>query len=79
MSLGRENIIMSQVKIQDYASSQYLVFNKDEKLEKIIDHFKKNEVTEGYFVDNKNQFLGKIRLIDVIGKKGEIGFLYKQN
>ena len=78
MSLGRENIIMSQVKILDYASNEYIVFNKDEKLENIIEHFAKKEVTEGYFVDNKNQFLGKIRLIDIIGKKSEIAFLYRQ-
>ena len=78
MSLGRENIIMSQIKIQDYASQDYLAFNKNAETKFILDSFKQKQVTEGYFIGNENEFLGKIRLIDIIDKKDKISFKYKE-
>ena len=78
MSLGRENIIMSQIKIQDYASQDYLAFNKNAEIKFILDSFKQKQMTEGYFIGDENEFLGKIRLIDIIDKKDKISFKYKE-
>ena len=78
MSLGRENIVMSQVKIKDYATQDYISFDKKMSINNIIKKFIKNEMTEGYFVENDNLFLGKIRLIDILDKKDLEGFSFKE-
>ena len=78
MSLGREHIVMSEIKIKDYLSHNYLKFEKDETIKNILIKFKRYQTTEGYFVDKNNFFQGKIRLIDIIDKNKNKGFPFRQ-
>ena len=78
MSLGRENIAMSQVEIGNHTTQDYIKFHKKETTTNILRAFINSKMTEGYFVTNGQQFLGKIRLIDIIDKKEKYGFELRQ-
>ena len=77
---GREFILMEDTNIKKYASKNYLKFNKSIKIKNAIKKFKRDNVTEGYFVDSKDKFLGKIKLISLIQNKNddELAFHFKE-
>ncbi len=78
MGHGREHILMSQTIIEKYADKNYLKLDKKIKTDDAIKKFKKYSLTEGYFLDKNENYLGKLRLIDIIDKKDKISFNYNE-
>ena len=69
---------MNTTNIGDFVEKKFLKFDKECSIEEALKGFKKFDCTEGYFVDNQNQFLGKLKLIDILGKKSEMSLKYKE-
>ena len=78
MNYGREHIMLSQETIEKYSSQDYVYFDKNIKNKEAIKKLKLKSSTEGYFIDENDKFLGKLRLIDIIDKKNEASFAYKE-
>jgi len=78
MGFGREYILMNTTQIGDFADGNYLKINKSYSVKKAIMMFKKANSTEGYFVDNDNNFLGKLKLIDIIGSDKDDAYKFKE-
>ena len=78
IGFGREFILMNTTNIGDFVEKKFLKFDKECSIEEALKGFKKFDCTEGYFVDNQNQFLGKLKLIDILGKKSEMSLKYKE-
>lgn len=78
MQFGREHIMLSQQTIKNYASNDYINFNDKITVDDAIKKFKKNTVTEGYFINKEKIYLGKLRLIDIIGRNNEECFKYRE-
>ena len=78
MNFGREHIMLSQQTIKKYANDDYLSFSTDTTVNEAIKKFKKYTVTEGYFLDRDKLYLGKLRLVDIIGRHDINCFKYKE-
>ncbi len=74
---GRESLLMNEISIDNFVQQDYIIFSKNIKINDAIQKFKKNNMTEGYFI-NENKYLGKLRLIDIIDKKNDMAFKYMQ-
>jgi len=75
---GREYILLSQTKIFNYIDQNYSVLSKDITTDAAIKILQKNNTTEGYFVDDDKNYLGKINLINLINSKSKNAFLLKE-
>ena len=71
ISKGREQILLNEIKIKTYASKDYTKIKENMKTTQVINAFIKNKTTEGYIISKNNEFLGKIRLMDIINKKDQ--------
>ena len=72
MSFGREHIMLSQQSIRKYCNNNYIAFDKSITVYEAVKIFKKQKSTEGYFLDKDKKFLGKLRLIDIIGLENNV-------
>ena len=70
---------MNTTQIGDFADDNYLKLDKSCTVKKAIIMFKKSNSTEGYFVDRDNNFLGKLKLIDIIGSDKDDAYKFKEN
>ncbi len=68
ISKGREQILLNEIKIKNFANKNFTHFTQDVSIKTAIKIFLKNKETEGYVVSKQNVFLGKVRLIDLINK-----------
>ena len=75
---GREHILLSQSKILDYIDKKYTSLNRTMTTDNVIKTLKKNKTTEGYFIDQDNNYLGKINIINLINKGSTEAFLLKE-
>jgi len=75
---GREYILLSQSKIINYIDENYSKFDKNITTNAAIKILQKNNTTEGYFVDNNKNYLGKINLINLINSKSKTAFLLRE-
>jgi len=75
---GREHILLSQSKILDYIDKKYTSLNTTMTIDNVIKTLKKNKTTEGYFIDQDNNYLGKINIINLINKGSTEAFLLKE-
>ncbi len=71
ISKGREQIILNNVVIGNYARKDFIKLSKEMKVSQVIKLFLKKKETEGYILSDKSIFIGKIRLIDIINKKDQ--------
>ena len=76
---GREYILLSQSKIVNYIDQNYSKLDKNITTDAAIKVLQKNNTTEGYFVDNNKNYLGKINLINLINSKSKTAFLLREN
>jgi CIC family chloride channel protein len=65
---GREQIILNEVLIEEYADKQYTKFSLNTSKETAIKLLVKNNTTEGYIISKENRYLGKISLINIINQ-----------
>ena len=75
---GREYILLSQTKVFNYIDQNYSVLSKDVMADNAIKILQKNNTTEGYFVDDDKNYLGKINLINLINSKSKNAYLLKE-
>ena len=75
---GREYILLSQTKVFNYIDQNYSVLSKDVTTDNAIKILQKNNTTEGYFVDDDKNYLGKINLINLINSKSKNAYLLKE-
>ena len=76
MGSGREHILLSQTSIEKYIDKNYLFLNKEISIENALKKFSQNNVTEAYFCDTNKIFLGKLKLVKIIGKKNDKAIKY---
>jgi len=76
MGSGREHILLSQTSIEKYIDKNYLFLNKEISIENALKKFSQNNVTEAYFYDTNKIFLGKLKLVKIIGKKNDKAIKY---
>ncbi len=76
MGSGREHILLSQTSIEKYIDKNYLFLNKEISIENALKKFSQNNVTEAYFYDINKIFLGKLKLVKIIGKKNDKAIKY---
>ena len=78
MDFGRENILLDQTKIINYASKDFLILNNNDDIKTAEKKFQKQKTTEGYFLDEKFYLIGKLKLINILNKRGKaINFVEK--
>ena len=70
MGFGREHILMTQTKILNYVSSNFLSLKLNSTNKNNIAQFKKMNSTEAYFIDKEQNYLGKLKLINILNKPG---------
>jgi len=75
---GREHILLSQTKVFNYIDQNYSMLHKEITTDAAIKILQKNKTTEGYFVDNDKNHLGKINLINLINSKSRKAFLLRE-
>ena len=75
---GREYILLSQTKVLNYIDQNYSMLNKDITTDAAINILQKNNTTEGYFIDNNKNYLGKINLINLIKSKSKTAFVLRE-
>ena len=59
MGFGREHILMTQTKILNYISSNFLSLKLNSTNKNNIIQFKKMNLTEAYFIDKEQNYFGK--------------------
>ena len=69
---------MSQTSIVKMIDKNCLYLKKEVLASDAIKLFKEFNVTEGYFKDEDNKFLGKLKIISLIGKTNELAFKYRE-
>ena len=74
---GREHILLSQTKVLNYIDQNYSMLNKEITTDAAIKILQQNNTTEGYFIDNNKNYLGKINLINLINSKSSKAFLFR--
>ena len=67
---GREQIRLNEALIKNYVDSKYTKLMITTSIEKAIKLLTTAKTTEGYIVSKENEYIGKISLINLIGKKG---------
>ena len=67
---GREQIRLNEAVIKNYVDSQYTKLKPTTSTENAIKLLTKSKTTEGYIVSEDNKYIGKISLLNLIGKKG---------
>ena len=78
IDLGREYILLDQTKIINYSSKEFLIFKNSDDINTAEKKFQEANTTEGYFLDEKFCLIGKLKLINVLNKRGKaINFVEK--
>ena len=70
MGFGREHILMTQTKILNYVSSDFLSLKLNSTNKNNIAQFKRMNSTEAYFIDKEQNYFGKLKLINILNKPG---------
>ena len=71
IDLGREYILLDQTKIINYSSKKFLIFKNSDDINTAEKKFQEANTTEGYFLDEKFCLIGKLKLINVLNKRGK--------
>ena len=68
---GREQIILNEMLIENYFDSNYTRFTPKTSINQAIKKLKSEKNTEGYIISNKDKYIGKINLLDLINVDNE--------
>ena len=68
---GREQIILNEMLIESYFDSNYTRFTLKTSINQAIKKLKSEKNTEGYIISNKDKYIGKINLLDLINVDNE--------
>ena len=78
ISKGREQILLSETTIKEYAKNRFTQLSEKNKVSQGIKKLVDNKDTEGYIISKNKTFIGKIRLIDIINKSDDEIIKHKQ-
>jgi CIC family chloride channel protein len=67
---GREQIRLNEALIKNYVDHNYTRLKSTTPIKSAVKLLTKAQTTEGYIVSDDNKFISKIRLINLINKKG---------
>ena len=70
IGFGREHILMTQTKILNYVSYDFLSLKLNSTNKQSVALFKKMNSTEAYFIDKEQNYFGKLKLINILNKSG---------
>ena len=65
---GREQILLNEVKIENYVNKKFTKFTSKTSIEKAFKLLTKEKTTEGYIVSKENIYIGKISLLSLVNK-----------
>ena len=65
---GREQILLNEVKIENYVNKKFTKFTSKTSIEKALKLLTKERTTEGYIVSKENIYIGKISLLSLVNK-----------
>ena len=65
---GREQILLNEVKIENYVNKKFTKFTSKTSIEKAFKLLTKERTTEGYIVSKENIYIGKISLLNLVNK-----------
>ena len=65
---GREQILLNEVKIENYVNKKFTKFTSKTSIEKAFKLLTKEKTTEGYIVSKENIYIGKISLLNLVNK-----------
>lgn len=68
---GREQILLSEILINEYVDLNYTKFNSNTSVSQAMKSLTKNNTTEGYIVSKDNKYIGKVSLIDLVNNKDD--------
>ena len=68
---GREQILLSEILINEYVDINYTKFNSNTSVSQAMKSLTKNNTTEGYIVSKDNKYIGKVSLIDLVNNKDD--------
>ena len=71
IDFGRGHILLDQTKIVDYASKNFLTLNNLDDVKTAEKKFQNFDTTEAYYLDKNFRLIGKLKLIDILNKKGK--------
>ena len=69
MGFGREYFLMEQTKISEFINKDFLSLDTNISTLEAIVQFKKHNVTEAYFKDQNDIFIGKLKITSIINVK----------
>ena len=65
---GREQILLNEVKIENYVNKKFTKFTSKTSIEKAFKLLTEEKTTEGYIVSKENIYIGKISLLSLVNK-----------
>tara|TARA_X000000950_G_scaffold255202_1_gene319599 strand:+ start:808 stop:2520 length:1713 start_codon:yes stop_codon:yes gene_type:complete len=65
---GREQILLNEVKIENYVNKKFTKFTSKTSIENAFKLLTKEKTTEGYIVSKENIYIGKITLLSLVNK-----------
>ena len=68
---GREQILLNELLIEAYVDKKYTKLEINTSIKDAINSLIKYKTTEGYIISKKNEYLGKVSLIDLINKEND--------
>lgn len=66
---GREQIRLNEALIKNYVDQNFTKLNSKTSIKNAIKLLINSKTTEGYIISNDNKYIGKISLMNLIGKK----------
>ena len=66
---GREQILLSEILINEYVDKNYTKFNISTSVKNAVEILTMKNTTEGYVVSKDNKYIGKVSLINLVSTK----------
>ena len=83
IGLGRQHIQMNDIPLENIISNNALTFQKETSIKEVSLKMIENKVTEAVIINNRNEYIGKITIYDILNTKiknnNEIKSLLKSN
>ena len=83
IGLGRQHIQMNDMPLENIISNNALTFQKETSIKEVSLKMIENKVTEAVIINNRNEYIGKITIYDILNTKiknnNEIKSLLKNN